>query len=222
MRSSRLRRRHDDGVKTVLGHTGNFDGGDLITILTHSEASHRWISTRVWSRFAKTLTTDPALDTLIATYAEHLNIGALMTATFTSPSFLADQGRAGQAAGRVRRGCVARIENASRQSDLPGIPASSRAGAVRTAERWRLAVRRRVAHDRGELHPHEVRAFRRYARRHFGSRRRSRRPARADAAAHLLSVDSWGAQTRVALAQVAQDPASVMTLALCAPEYVVN
>ena len=45
---------------------------------------------------------------------------------------------------------------------------------------------------------------------------------RADAAAHLLSVDSWGAQTRVALTQVASDPVSVMTLALCAPEYVVN
>ncbi len=47
-------------------------------------------------------------------------------------------------------------------------------------------------------------------------------PSRADAAAHLLSVDAWGAQTRVALAQVAQDPKSLMTLALCAPEYVVN
>jgi len=46
--------------------------------------------------------------------------------------------------------------------------------------------------------------------------------ARADAAAHLLSVDAWGAQTRVALAQVADDPQSVVTLALCAPEYVVN
>ncbi len=46
--------------------------------------------------------------------------------------------------------------------------------------------------------------------------------ARADAAAHLLSVDTWGAQTRVALAQVAHDPVSVVTLALCAPEYVVN
>ena len=45
---------------------------------------------------------------------------------------------------------------------------------------------------------------------------------RLDAAAHLLSVDSWGAQTRVALAQVADDPVSLMTLALCAPEYVVN
>jgi hypothetical protein len=38
----------------------------------------------------------------------------------------------------------------------------------------------------------------------------------------LLSVDAWGAQTRVALAQVAQDPESLITLALCAPEYVVN
>ncbi len=46
-------KKHDNGVKTVLGHTGNFDGGDLITILTHSDASYRWISTRVWSSLRK-------------------------------------------------------------------------------------------------------------------------------------------------------------------------
>jgi uncharacterized protein (DUF1800 family) len=46
--------------------------------------------------------------------------------------------------------------------------------------------------------------------------------ARLDAAARLLSVDGWGAQTRVALTQVADDPEALVTLALCAPEYVVN
>ena len=58
-------KRHDDGAKTVLGHTGNFDGGDLITILTHSDASHRWITTRVWSR-SRSVATDPVFDKLIA------------------------------------------------------------------------------------------------------------------------------------------------------------
>ena len=112
--------RHDDGTKTVLGHTGNFDGGDLITILTHSEASHRWVSSRVWSRFAKTLATDPGprqSDQHLRRALEHRRTddGTLQLAV-VSP----DQGRVGQAAGRVRRRRAARAEDASRQSDLLG------------------------------------------------------------------------------------------------------
>ena len=43
------------------------------------------------------------------------------------------------------------------------------------------------------------------------------RPA---AAARLLSVDEWGPSTAAALAQAADDPKALMTLALVAPEYV--
>ncbi len=45
---------------------------------------------------------------------------------------------------------------------------------------------------------------------------------RADAVAHLLSVDSWSPRTSDALARVAGDPAAMTRLALVSPEYVSN
>jgi uncharacterized protein (DUF1800 family) len=45
---------------------------------------------------------------------------------------------------------------------------------------------------------------------------------RVDGLGRLLSIDGWGQTTRAALNTVAADPAILLTLALCAPEYVLN
>ncbi|HLY83815.1 MAG TPA: DUF1800 domain-containing protein [Acidimicrobiales bacterium] len=45
---------------------------------------------------------------------------------------------------------------------------------------------------------------------------------RADALAHLLSIDGWGPTTAAALNHVAADPATLVALALSTPEYVLN
>jgi len=42
------------------------------------------------------------------------------------------------------------------------------------------------------------------------------------ALAHLLSVDGWGPTTTAALNHVAADPATLVALAVSAPEYVLN
>ena len=214
-------RRHDTGMKTVLGHTGNFDGGDLITMLTHSEASHRWIATRVWCRFAKTVTTDPVFNTLISAYAERLDVGALMTATFSSPAFLQTKGELVKQPVEYVVGALRALKlRADNQSYLGYLQALGQVpfeppnvggwpvddGWLTTAASYTRMKFARFVATKGDI----------------SAVVDSPPSARADAAAHLLSVDWWGAQTRVALAQVAQDPESVMTLALCAPEYVVN
>jgi len=214
-------KRHDDGVKTVLGHTGNFDGGDLITILTHSDASHRWIASRVWSRFAKTSTTDPALDSLITTYAEHLNVGALTSALFNSPSFLKTKGELVKQPVEYVVGALRALKmRADNQTYLGYLQALGQVpfeppnvGGWPFDDGWLTTA---ASYARMK--------FARFVATHGDISSIADQPAsaRADAAAHLLSLDGWGAQTRVALAQVAQDPESVMTLALCAPEYVVN
>jgi uncharacterized protein (DUF1800 family) len=212
---------HDNGVKTVLGHTGNFDGGDLITILTHSDASHRWICTRVWCRFAKTITTDPVVNTLMTTYDDQLNVGALMKATFNSPSFLQTKGELVKQPVEYVVGALRAVKlRADNQNYLGYLQALGQVpfeppnvggwpfdyGWLTTAASYtRMKFARSVA-ARGDISAVADEAV----------------SGRADAAANLLSVDAWGAQTRVALAQVAQDPVSLMTLALCAPEYVVN
>jgi uncharacterized protein (DUF1800 family) len=214
-------KQHDDGVKTVLGHTGNFDGGDVVTILTHSEASYRWISTRVWSRFAKTITTDPVVNTLMTTYSQQLNIGALMTATFSSPLFLQTKGELVKQPVEYVVGALRalkmRADNARYLGHLQGlgqVPFSPpNVGGWPFDDGWLTTA---ASYTRLQ--------FARWVTAHGDISAVADEPVsgRADAAAHLLSVDGWGAQTSVALAQVAQNPVSLMTLALCAPEYVVN
>ena len=43
---------HDDGEKTFLGHTGNFNGEDIIAIIAQQEATARFICTRLFQYFA--------------------------------------------------------------------------------------------------------------------------------------------------------------------------
>ncbi|HEY8729125.1 MAG TPA: DUF1800 domain-containing protein, partial [Acidothermaceae bacterium] len=214
-------RLHDNGSKTVLGQTGTFDGDDVVKILTHSDASHRWICTRVWSRFAKTTTADPAIDSLLATYADGLDVRALMTATFMSPGFLVTKGQlvkqpieyvvGALRALKLRVDGPKYLAVLKNLGQLPFDPPNvggwpyNDAWLTTAASLTRLQFAGMIA-ERGDISPVADAAV----------------SERADAAAVLLSVDEWGSQTRVALAQVASNPVALMTLALCAPEYVVN
>jgi uncharacterized protein (DUF1800 family) len=42
---------HDDSVKTFLGHTGNFDGEDIIDIIVQQPACHRFIARHLYNFF---------------------------------------------------------------------------------------------------------------------------------------------------------------------------
>jgi uncharacterized protein (DUF1800 family) len=214
-------RSHDTGVKTVLGQTGSFDGGDIVRILTHSTASHRWICTRVWSRFAKTVTNDPAIVDLLPTYAAHLDVQALMTATFMSPAFLATKGQLVKQPVEYVVGALRALKSRLEGQKYLGVlrnlgqvpfdPPNVGGWAFDDAWLTTAASYSRLKFAHSIATSGDISAVADVAP-----------STRADAAAHLLSVDEWGTQTRVALAQVADDPVSLMTLALCAPEYVVN
>ena len=43
---------HDDGEKTFLGETGNFNGQDIVDIIAKQEATARFVSTRMFQYFA--------------------------------------------------------------------------------------------------------------------------------------------------------------------------
>jgi uncharacterized protein (DUF1800 family) len=214
-------RLHDAGPKTVLGQTGNFDGGDVVRILTHSDASHRWIAARVWSRFAKTDTVGPSLATLTSAYAAKLDVRALFTTMFADPSFLATKGELVKqpveyVVGALRalglrandQKYLAVLRNLGQvpfdPPNVGGWPFDD-AWLTTTASLTRIQFARLVA-GKGDISAVADEAV-------------AQRPG---AAARFLGVDGWGAQTQVALAQVADDPVALVTLALCAPEYVVN
>jgi uncharacterized protein (DUF1800 family) len=211
---------HDNGTKTVLGNTGNFDGTDVVRICTHAEVSHAWVVARVWSRFARTITPDAAPGDLVVAYAPTLSLSALFTAMFNSAAFLQTKGQLVKQPVEYVVGALRalRVRPADRHlgvlrnlGQLPfdppnvgGWPADD-AWLTTAASLTRLQFAQDLARV-GDISLVEQEP-----------------PAtRADAAAQLLSVDGWGAQTRVALAQVSADPRAVVALALCAPESVVN
>jgi uncharacterized protein (DUF1800 family) len=214
-------RLHDNGSKTVLGQTGDFDGTDVVRILTQSTASQRWVCTRVWCRFAKTIAADPAVNTLMTSYGQHLDLGELMKTAFTAPAFLATKGElvkqpveyvvGALRALKLRADSKKYLSVLQNLGQVPFDPPNvggwpfDDAWLTTAASYTRLEFARAIA-STGDISAVADEAA----------------SSRADAAAHLLSVDAWGSQTRVALAQVADDPVSLVTLALCAPEYVVN
>jgi uncharacterized protein DUF1800 len=54
---------HDDGEKTFLGHTGNFDGEDIIDIIVQQPACHRFIARHLYNFFVADEAQVPAWQT---------------------------------------------------------------------------------------------------------------------------------------------------------------
>ena len=90
---------HDDGEKTFLGNTGNFDGQDIIDIVVKQPATARFLSRHLYNFFVAdepqvpswniTPPNDPAaIDALIATYNEtDGDIRAMLRTLFNSDFF---------------------------------------------------------------------------------------------------------------------------------------
>lgn len=214
-------RLHDDGVKTVLGQTGNFDGADVIRILTHSQASYRWVCGRVWSRFARTITYDPVVSGLMAAYVPALDLKSLFQAVFMSSAFAATKGQLVKQPVEYVVGAL-RALSVRPKSDkylsvlrslgqVPFAPPNVGGWPADAAWLTTAASLTRVEFAHALVKVGDISSVADEAA-----------SSRLDAAARLLSVDAWGAQTRVALAQVADDAEALVTLAMCAPEYVVN
>jgi uncharacterized protein (DUF1800 family) len=87
---------HDDGVKVVLGHRGNLSGEDVIDIVTHSAASHRWLAARLWSWFAYPVSPDdPVVAAVVPAFAADLDISALVEAILLHPAMRSPQAVSG-------------------------------------------------------------------------------------------------------------------------------
>ena len=79
---------HDDGSKTFLGQTGNFDYKDIARIICSQAVTPRFLSRRIWSFFAYENPSDADIQPLVdAWHNSNHNIKAMMQALLTSPAF---------------------------------------------------------------------------------------------------------------------------------------
>ena len=83
---------HDEGSKTILGRTGNFDGYDAIDIiLDHTDAegsvSGRFLGAKLWAYFAGTYAPPHVVDSLQSVYAADHSVREVVRAILLAPEF---------------------------------------------------------------------------------------------------------------------------------------
>jgi len=83
---------HDDGPKTFMGKTGNFNGDDIIDIIIDNRQSGRFITTELWNTFAYANPAPEIVERLTDVfYKNNYSIQEVMRAIFNSPEFLSPQ-----------------------------------------------------------------------------------------------------------------------------------
>ena len=96
---------HDDGEKTFLGHTGNFNGEDIVEIIVRQEATARFISTRLFQYFAADEVTDaaePVISDMMASYFDSGHeIRSVLRTLFNSDYFKSEEARFARVKGPV-------------------------------------------------------------------------------------------------------------------------
>ncbi len=79
---------HDDGTKTFLGQTGNFDYKDIARIICAQDVTPKFLSTRLWRFFAYENPSAADIQPLVdAWHKSNHSIKAMMQALLTSPAF---------------------------------------------------------------------------------------------------------------------------------------
>jgi uncharacterized protein (DUF1800 family) len=93
--------RHDDGSKTFMGVTQNWDGPDIINFILRDDAAHkqiaaRFIATKMWSFFAYPDPEQSVVDDISQAFlANDLSIADLVRAIFNHPQFVSTEAKQG-------------------------------------------------------------------------------------------------------------------------------
>jgi len=83
---------NDNGIKFFLGRSGRFTGEDVVSIVTHEPASHRWVISRLWSWLAYPVgPSAPIVQDFVHGYAKDLNITNLLEAMLNHPAFVSPE-----------------------------------------------------------------------------------------------------------------------------------
>ncbi|CAL2102277.1 conserved protein of unknown function [Tenacibaculum sp. 190130A14a] len=85
------RRQHDEGEKTFLGQTGNFDGDDVIDIILEQKQCARFICEKIYRYFINEKLNADFIDQMVSEFYPKYNIKTLMRFVLTSPWFYKEE-----------------------------------------------------------------------------------------------------------------------------------
>ncbi len=85
-----IRRRHDNGTKTLLGATGNFDLDSALDVVLSQPATARFVAGKLYTALVGAPPSPATLDKLAPTFAHDWSIMNLVVAITQHPAFLAD------------------------------------------------------------------------------------------------------------------------------------
>jgi len=87
-------RLHDNGIKTFLGKTGNFNGNDILNIILEHKATSRHITDKIYRFFVNDTPDETVINTLADKfYQSNYNISYLMETLFKSDEFYKPENR---------------------------------------------------------------------------------------------------------------------------------
>jgi len=78
---------HDDGLKTFLGHTGSFNGEDILDILLQQPQCARWIIERLWLSFISPEPNPTQVNRWASDLQKHWQIKPILQQLLTSEDF---------------------------------------------------------------------------------------------------------------------------------------
>ena len=116
---------HDDGEKTFLGETGNFNGQDIVEIIARQEATARFVSTRLFQFFAADEVDEDGetvIEEMIESYFDSgYEIRSVLRTLFNSDYFKSEKARWARVKGPVELVIGAVRMAGSYREPTPGI-----------------------------------------------------------------------------------------------------
>jgi uncharacterized protein (DUF1800 family) len=222
---------HDDTPKTILGKTAVFDDTSFLDWILQQPGSPKFVTGRFWDRFGMPGPIPPDVSgRLLAAYGPKRDITALLRALFLDPVFRGPQARYALVkqpteyvvgvlrALKIKVGAAGESKDeAALRTALTGLgqtpfyPPNVGGWPEGTAWLTTAAAQTRFgfaewAVAKGDLSQVE----------------NSSPSQRIDAVAHLLGVDAFSDRSASALNEVVANAQQLVTLALLAPEYLVN
>lgn len=222
---------HDATPKTVLGKSADFDDVSLVDWILQQPASPRFVTARLWNRLAAPGPIPADVQgRLIAAYGPGRDVTALLKALFLDPAFRGPQCRYAlvkqptEYVVGVLRALKIHPDRSPNSKDVAPLrtalnglgqlvfnPPNVGGWPAGTAWLTTAAAQTRFAFAEWAVGRGDISAV------------SAASPSqRIDAVAHLLGVDSYSDRTAGALREVVADPRQLVTLALVAPEYLVN